>query len=567
MSLGAAGPAQVRWAAARLIGEERRAFGCVLLLTTAATGAGLAGPWLLGRMIDVVRSGGDGPAIDRLASLLVVAATVQFGLVRWSRLVGARFGERLAARVRERFVERVLDLPASVVDRVGTGDLVTRGVGDVAAVSTTLRDAGPEISVAALQSVLILIAVIVLSPVLGGCAVAGLLGMVLISRWYVGRAREAYLGIGATNSELAEVVATTASGARTVEALGLADARERASLDAIAAAALARESALALRSRLFPTLDVAALVPLVAVLLVGAALVGRQSISVGAVITAAVYLRQLGGPLDVLKLWIDRLQSGAASFARLEAVATEPAPRDGRGSPADQRLRVRGVHYSYGAGDVLHGVDLDVTAGERVAVVGTSGAGKTTLVRLLAGLDAPRRGSVTVGGVPVAGLAPDQLRRHVVLVTQEPHVFRGTLRDNLLIAAPSASDEDLVGALVAVGGDWVSDLSGEPWLSAAQAQQVALARVVLADPHTVVLDEATAMLDPRAARSTERALAAVLAGRSVIAVAHRLHTAHDADRVVVMDAGRVAEVGPHEELLAAGGVYAGLWRAWHGPGS
>jgi ATP-binding cassette subfamily C protein len=233
------------------------------------------------------------------------------------------------------------------------------------------------------------------------------------------------------------------------------------------------------------------------------------------------------------------------------------------------------VRYAYErGGEVLRGVDLTVRPGERLAIVGPSGAGKSTLSRLLAGVDAPGTGSVTVGGVPVASLAPETLRRQVVLVTQEHHVFLGTVRDNLLIAEPGASDEALWAALAAVGADgWVRELpagldtrlgGSGCRTDGSQAQQLALARVVLADPHTLILDEATALLDPTTARHTERALAAVLRGRTVIAIAHRLHTAHDADRVAVMEDGRVTELGTHEELVTAEGAYAALWRTWHG---
>jgi ABC-type multidrug transport system fused ATPase/permease subunit len=170
---------------------------------------------------------------------------------------------------------------------------------------------------------------------------------------------------------------------------------------------------------------------------------------------------------------------------------------------------------------------------------------------------------VTVGGVAVADLPPDLLRRQVVLVTQEHHVFRESLRDNLMVAAP---DDRLREALRTVGADWASDLDadlGESPPTGAQAQQLALARVLLADPHTVILDEATALLDPTTARTAERALAAVLHERTVIAIAHRLQTAHDADAVAVMRDGRITELGSHDDLVAANGEYAALWRSWH----
>jgi ATP-binding cassette subfamily C protein len=259
----------------------------------------------------------------------------------------------------------------------------------------------------------------------------------------------------------------------------------------------------------------------------------------------------------------------------LLGVALVPPERGGdAGQPDGIRIQARGVRFAYpGHHDVLHGVDLDVRPGERLAVVGPSGAGKSTLARVLAGLDAPRAGTVTIGGVPVTDLDPARRRREIALLTQEHHVFLGSLRDNLAFAAPDATDDDMHAALRTVGADWYDDLpnglatalgDGVRELPAADAQQIALARLMLGDPHTLILDEATAALDPSTARRTERALATVLTGRTVIAIAHRLNTAHDADRVAVMEAGRVVELASHDELLAAGGVYAELWRSWHG---
>jgi ABC-type multidrug transport system fused ATPase/permease subunit len=224
--------------------------------------------------------------------------------------------------------------------------------------------------------------------------------------------------------------------------------------------------------------------------------------------------------------------------------------------------------------DVLHGIDLTIEPGERLAMVGPSGAGKSTLGRLLAGIHAPTAGAVTVGGVPLASLPFDRLRSHVALVTQEHHVFIGTVRDNLVMARPGVTDDEVRAALSAVDAlDWVDALpssldtvvgTGGHTIPPAQAQQLALARLVLADPHTLVLDEATSLIDPRAARHLERSLAAVLQGRTVIAIAHRLFSAHDADRVAVVEDGRITELGSHAELVAAGGSYAALWRSWHG---
>ncbi|MEU1131209.1 ABC transporter ATP-binding protein [Streptomyces sp. NPDC005900] len=580
--LPVAGPHQVRRAAWALIRRDARTFTAMIVFNALAAAAGLVGPWLLGRIVNTVKDGGSVEAVDRLALGILVAALAQLLLARHARHLGHRFGERTLARIREQFVDRALALPASVVERAGAGDLTARGTSDVATAGQTLRDTGPDVFVAAVQALFILGAVFLLDPLLGACGVLGLIGIWFATRWYLRRARAAYLAQGEAHSALAEVLAATASGARTIEAFGLRERRIADSEKEIERCVVSRERTLFLRSVLFPSIDISYVVPVVAVLLVGGTLHGHGAVSLGTVIASALYLRQLSQPLDTILQRVEELQSSGASFARVEGLAVEPTepsgpaapPASAARAPEDDRIDVCGVHFAYGDGaEVLRGVDLSVRPGERLAVVGPSGAGKTTLSRLLAGVDAPAKGAVTVGGVPVIDLSPERLRRQVVLVTQEHHVFLGTLRDNLVIAAESATDDELLAALKAVGAEWAAELpggldselgSGAHRLTGAQAQQLALARVVLADPHTLILDEATALLDPTTARHTERALAAVLRGRTVIAIAHRLQTAHDADRVAVMEDGRVTELGTHEDLVTSGGSYAALWHSWHG---
>jgi ATP-binding cassette, subfamily C, bacterial len=575
--LPVAGRAEVRRAAVRLVRADGRAFAAVLALNLLAAAAGAAGPWLLGLIVDEVRAGRGASAVDRLAPVILGCAAAQLLLARWARDRGYRLGERTLARVREEFVDRALALPASVVERAGTGDLTTRGTADVAAVGSALRDIGPELLVNAAQALFVLVAVFAVDPLLGAVGVFALTPVGLALRWYLRRARDGYLAEGAAGSQVAEILAATAAGARTVEAFRLQERRIAASRDALEESRRTRFHTLWLRTVFFPAIEASYSLPVAGALLAGGVLHARGAVSLGAVVAAALYLRQFTEPLDQILMHVEQLQSSGASFARVEGLAAAPRAGSGPVSPVPDgdRIDVTGVRYAYErGGEVLRGVDLTVTPGERLAVVGPSGAGKSTLSRLLAGVDAPTAGTVTVGGVPVAGLAPEVLRRQVVLVTQEHHVFLGTVRDNLLIAEPGASDAELWAALTAVGADgWVRELpgglgtplgEGGRRTDGSQAQQLALARVVLADPHTLILDEATALLDPATARHTERALAAVLEGRTVIAVAHRLHTAHDADRVAVMEDGRVTELGTHDELVAAGGAYAALWHTWHG---
>ncbi|MEU4217363.1 ABC transporter ATP-binding protein [Actinoplanes sp. NPDC026623] len=553
-------------AARRLLAAERRAVAVLVLLNVLAALAALGGPWLLGRIIDTVTGGHGTDQVDRLAVAVLACAVTQTLLSRYALVVGYRFGERTAARIREDFLRRSLNLPAAVVERVPAGDLTARGTTDVDAVATTLRDLLPGLFIATVQMLMIVVAVVVLSPALGAVGLLGFSGIWFVTRWYLRRARDAYLREGAANSVMADELAATTAGARTIEAFDLRERRLAKGHAAIAETRRTRLATLGLRSVFFPLVEISYVVPVVLVLLAGGSLYFAGSVTLGTVAAAVLYLRQMVGPLDNITIWIEQLQSSGASFARIEGLAAVPAePARSTRVPGGDRIEVRAVRYAYESGpDVLHDVELTVRPGERLAVVGLSGAGKSTLARLIAGVDRPHAGSVTVGGVPVADLPPDELRRQVVLVTQEHHVFRESLRENLMVAAP---DDVLWRALKTVGADWAVDLDadlGEDPLDGGQAQQLALARVVLADPHTVILDEATALLDPTAARSAERALAAVLHDRTVIAIAHRLQTSHDADRVAVMDGGRIIELGSHDELLRADGPYAALWRTWHG---
>jgi ATP-binding cassette subfamily C protein len=558
-----------------LIARDRRAVAIVLALQSAAAVAGLAAPWLLGVIVDRVASGAGPATVDRLALLIGACVLVQALLSRYAQYTGHRFGERAVARLREQFVARTLALPVSVVERAGTGDLATRSSVDVTMVGTAVRDVVPLIVISTVQLLMLFGAVFLLHPLLGLVALAGLPSIVLGGRWYLRRATTAYLAEGAATAELTDTLTTTAEGARTVEALRLDHERIRHGTGAVGEVWRTRRATLALRSVFYPIVEASYAIPIAVVLLFGGLFLNRGMVSLGEVVTAALYLQQAIDPLDRLLQFVEQAQRGLASFARVLGVGLVPPEPAGHGSASPgHSLIVRRARFSYADGhDVLHGIDLEVRPGERLAIVGPSGAGKSTLARLLAGIDAPREGSVRLGDCPVTDLDPAERRRRIALVTQEHHIFMGSLRDNLAFAAPDASDEQMRMALDAVGADWAADLpggldtqlgDGARELGAADAQQLALARLVLADPHVLILDEATAALDPTTARRTEQALGVVLSGRTVIAVAHRLNTAHDADRVAVLEDGRITELGSHDELVNAGGAYAALWRSWHG---
>lgn len=566
---------EVRAHAAALFRRHRRAFGAVIGLNALAAVAGLAGPRLLGELVQAVKDGTSTSHIDRVVALLAIFVLAQTVLTWVARRASFVLSEEVFARLREDFMRRVLALPLSTVERAGTGDLVSRTTADVDALARTVRFAIPETLIAAVTTLLTIVAAVLVSPIASVPCVVGLPAILIGTRWYLRRAPEGYLWERAAYATMTGTVGETVDGGRTVEALSLARRRiERIDAD-LADAYRAERRTLYLRTVWFPTVEIAYVLPVAAALVWGGWLVSSGRASIGDVTAVALYVQLLADPVDRLISWLDEIQVGATSFARLMGVAKVPDDREATGAePEHERLRASDVRYAYVDGrDVLHGFDLDLEPGERIAVVGPSGAGKSTLARLLAGIHPPRTGRVEVGDVRLVDLNLESLRREVALVTQEQHVFVGTLADNLRLARVGATDEELLAALEAVDAlPWAEVLpdaletvvgaGGFP-LTPPQQQQVALARLVLADPHTLVLDEATSLLDPRAARHLERSLASVLEGRTVVAIAHRLQTAHDADRVAVVEDGKLAELGTHDELVEQEGSYAALWESWH----
>ncbi|WNV88119.1 ABC transporter ATP-binding protein [Umezawaea sp. Da 62-37] len=545
-------------------------------LTAFASVGAVAVPLFLGRLVDAVRAGQP----NLVTLLLLTAAGVVVGAVFTALAQRAtdRLGARIAADLRERVLVRALGIESRVLERVGSGDVSSRVTEDV----ENFVEAVPLAATVFSAVITILVSTAGFATLDWRLALA--FTVVFPVYWfslraYLPKAGPLYAAERRAAAARGQVVLESLHGLPTVHAYDMADLQTGRVADASERTLTAGLRAMRLFVWFTKSMNAAEALGLSAILLAGYWLVHGGGVTVGEVTAAALLFHRLFDPLGTVLLSFDDVQRAGAALARIIGVTLMPTPpsRPGRRHEGAVAVVARGIHHSYDEHrEVLHGVDLHVPAGTSLAVVGTSGAGKTTLAGILAGSFPASLGHTALvdarGSVDVDDLDAERVRDWIGMVSQETHVFAGTLRDDVTFAAPDSTDDQVVAALRTVGAAaWIAALpdgldtavgAGEHPLTAAQVQQLALARLLLRDPPVVVLDEATAEAGSSGARDLEEAAAALVAGRTAIVVAHRLTQARACDRIAVMADGRIEELGTHDELVALGGRYAELWTAW-----
>jgi ATP-binding cassette subfamily B protein len=567
---------------ARMLRPQRAlmAVSTIVLMAQAATL--LAGPLLVKHGIDAGLPStrhphGDVGALNLSVVIYLVVAILGFVLGRLAIILVARIGERFLQNLREALFGHMMSLSLDYFESEKTGKIVARMTSDIDAIQELVSQG----LVLFVQNAFVFVGAVIVVLVVSWQLALGILVIVppvyFGSRWFRRVSNKAYLEVRDRISTNLSTLQEGLEGVRVVQAFGREDAFarrfDRTNEDQYHANMLTTR----ISSKYFPIIEYAGVTGTAVIIGYGGWLTTRGVVTVGTVAAFVLWLNSLFEPINQLSQLYNTVQSSAAALAKIFGVIdTTPSIRQRPGAvdlPSSGTVDVDHVTFAYGANDpVLHDVSLHIDDGERLALVGPTGAGKSTLAKLIARFYDPVEGSVRVGEVDLRSATFGSLRQRVVVVPQEGFLFAGTLRDNVRVGRPEATDEDVEQALRVLGlldrfAAFPEGLDTEvrergSRLSAGERQLVSLARAALADPSVLILDEATSNLDPGTEQAVERALEQLMAGRTTVVVAHRLSTAARAHRIGVVYDGRLAELGSHGELVATGGHYAELYRAW-----
>jgi ATP-binding cassette, subfamily B, bacterial len=540
-----------------------------------ATGISLAAPLLVKIAIDHGIRGHHGHTIDVVALAYLGLVVVRPIAERVIVLCSARAGERFLGDLRAAAYDKLQELSLPFFEETRAGVLVARLTADVQTLTTFTRTVLVEVVGSVLLFVVSVVILITLSPLLSLVMLISLPLLAWSSLRYGKRSRPAFLALRDRVADTMTSLQEGLTGVRVVQSF----AQEQEHYAAYRTRSREQVSAWRRISLVnigfFPMIAFAQALALAAVLVVGGYLERHGRVTVGTVVAFALYLISLFDPVARLGDWYSEFQSGRAALAKISSLLAEPTTVvGGPGAlPASGELHAEAVTFAYGdSAPAVLDVSLTVAPGEHLALVGATGAGKSTLAKLLVRAYDAQQGSVSFGGTDLREATLDELRSRIVFVPQEGHLFSGSIADNVRLGRPDATDDEVREALRSIGA--LSRVEALPdgiatdvrsrgvRLSSGERQLVSIARVALVDPAVIVLDEATSSLDPRTEAAVEHAVTVLARGRTVITIAHRLSTAERADRVAVMEHGRLVEVASHDELVAQGDRYARLWASW-----
>jgi ATP-binding cassette, subfamily B, bacterial len=580
--------ALLRTRSRRLLGDllrpHRRGVTLTVSMIVVESLAALAGPWLVGLAIDngippLVKSRDATPLVI-IAVLFAVAVAVQAVTTRMFVTMTGRIGQRVVLELRRRLFAHCLSLEVAFHEDYTSGRVISRQTSDMESISDLFEEGLDSLIAAILTLLLIGTGMLLLNWQLGLVVLAGFIPLTWLTGWFRRESAGAYRKTRETIALVIVHFVETFGGIRAVQAF-----RREGRNEAIFSG-LGQDYAVCSRraSRLIaiygPSITLTGNVLTGIILGYGGLLVIDGDIKVGVLATFVLYLGRFFDPLQDVSQFYNTFQSAASGLEKisglLEQAPAVPPPAEPVMLPAaaaGRRVEFSSVVFGYRDAVVLPGLDLDIPAGQTVALVGETGAGKTTIARLVGRFYDPRAGTVMLDGVDLRSLPDAELRSEVIVITQENFLFEGTVADNIRLGRPAASDAEVQAAAAAIGAagfiDALPDRYDTPVgkrggrLSAGQRQLISFARAFLAAPSVLVLDEATSLLDIPSERLVQAALQTVLAGRTAVIIAHRLSTVAIADRVLVLSAGRVVEDGSPESLIGAGsGSYAALHSSW-----